>query len=276
MIDIGVNLTNSQLLKNADAILRRAQKAGVTQCIVTGTDIQASSQALQLTTKHAAEFPGMLYSTAGVHPHDASSWSRDTQRHLLDLLQEPSVVAVGETGLDFNRNFSTPDEQIRAFEAQLEIAATVRKPVFLHERQAFAKQEEMLRYHRDDIGDAVVHCFTGTKSELFAYLDLNFYVGITGWVCDERRGKDLADIVNNIPLDRLMVETDAPYLLPRNISPKPKSRVNEPAFLFWVVEKIAACYGESFDTIKRKTSQNAQRFFRLDCTNTATPENQAT
>lgn len=263
MIDIGVNLTNSQLIGNADAILTRAQNAGIEHIIITGTDVLSSQHALALCSKyHSSELPG-LSCTAGIHPHDASDWGEETEQQIRQLAIESNVVAVGETGLDFNRNFSPPEQQIRSFRKHLEIACEIGKPLFLHERDAFDTQADILSDFANDLPPVVIHCFTGSQTSLHRYLEMGFYIGITGWVCDERRGQELADIVSDIPLNRLMIETDAPYLLPRNMSPRPKSRVNEPAYLGWIVRKLSECYGVEEQAIVAHSSENARLFFGL-------------
>lgn len=265
MIDIGVNLTNPQFDGKTGHVLKRAREAGVEQIIITGTDLQSSIAAAEICSDsqyQSDEYP-LLSSTAGVHPHDASRWNRQTETRIRQLLESPRVVATGETGLDFNRNFSTTAEQTRAFTRQLELACETGKPLFLHERDAFEKESEILNSFGKSLPPAVIHCFTGNRENLNAYLGMGLYIGITGWVCDERRGQELAEIVSDIPLDRLMIETDAPYLLPRTIRPKPKSRTNEPAYLNWVAEKISECYGLNVSDIRSKTTDNARRFFRL-------------
>lgn len=264
MIDIGVNLCNSQLGRQIPEVLENAYNAGVEQILVTGTDLQASREALEICQQYnsAADYP-VLHSTAGVHPHDARRWTDETSELLRALLNNPRVVAVGETGLDFNRNYSPREDQIRAFEAQLEIAMDIQKPLFLHERDAFETQIEILQHLGNKLPPVVIHCFTGNRESLEAYLDCGFYIGITGWVCDERRGRELAEIVPIIPLDRLMVETDAPFLLPKNMEPKPESRTNHPAYLPWVIKKLAECYGMNPQIIADSTAVNARRFFRI-------------
>lgn len=259
LIDIGVNLTNDRFSHKLTEIIEQSFAANVTTLIVSGTSAASSEAALEL----CEQYPGHLYCTAGTHPHDASEFSPQTQQSLADLIQQPACVAVGETGLDFNRNFSTPAEQEKAFEAQLELAIRYQKPLFLHERDAFERQHQILKSYRNDIADAVIHCFTGSKKALFGYLDLDLYIGITGWVCDERRGTDLQALVHNIPRDRLMIETDAPYLLPRNMAKKPKDRSNRPAYLPWVLKEMSLHTGLSELDLAHKTSDNARRFFRL-------------
>lgn len=264
LVDIGANLTHSSFARDLEAVLRRAQAANVTTLIVTGTDRAHAEQAVEL----AQRFPG-LYTTAGVHPHDASHWDASLATAMGELHQRPEVVAVGECGLDFNRNFSTPAEQERAFEAQLGLAVECGKPLFLHERDAGQRMREILRAWRDDIPDAVVHCFTADRTTLYGYLDLDLHIGLTGWICDERRGRHLRELVGAIPLERLMVETDCPYLLPRDLPAKLKGRRNEPALLPWIVQEIAHWRGIDQAQLAHTTSETAHRFFRLPQANSA-------
>lgn len=259
LVDIGANLTHDSFARDLEAVLRRAQAANVTALIVTGTDRAHAEQAVAL----AQRFPG-LHATAGVHPHDASLWNGALAAAMGELHQRPEVVAVGECGLDFNRNFSTPSEQERAFEAQLGLAVESGKPLFIHERDAGQRMREMLHTWRDDISDAVIHCFTADRDTLHGYLDLDLHIGLTGWICDERRGHHLRELVRNIPLDRLMVETDCPYLLPRDLPAKLKGRRNEPSLLPWVVREIAVWRGNDEAELAHATTQTARRFFRLD------------
>ena len=258
LVDIGANLTHSSFARDLKAVLRRAQAANVTTLIVTGTDRAHAEQAVAL----AQHFPG-LYATAGVHPHDASHWDTSLATAMGELHQRPEVVAVGECGLDFNRNFSTPAEQERAFEAQLGLAVECGKPLFLHERDAGQRMREILHAWRDDISNAVVHCFTADRTTLYGYLDLDLHIGLTGWICDERRGRHLRELVGEIPLERLMVETDCPYLLPRDLPAKLKGRRNEPALLPWIVQEIAHWRGVDQVQLAHTTNETAHRFFRL-------------
>ena len=263
LIDTGLNLANDRFQHDIPHVLERAVAAEVVACVLTGTSEQASQQVLDLCRRYARDFPGMLYCTAGVHPHDAKYWRNETGKVLQELLTQPEVVAVGEAGLDFNRDYSPRLVQERVFEAQLELAVSSGKPLFMHERDAHQRQFEMLRAYRDRLGDGVIHCFTGDQQSLFNYLDLDLHIGITGWICDERRGGDLQRLVPSIPLNRLMLESDAPYLLPRTLRPKPKSGRNEPAFLPWVLATVAAHRGESAHDIALATTQTAATFFRL-------------
>lgn len=268
LVDIGVNLANQRFAKDRTQVLQGAQLAGVTHSILTGTSIADSRRVLALCQQYADDFPDLLYATAGIHPHDAKDWNGDTPTQLRELIQNPLVVAVGETGLDFNRDYSPRADQEKAFEGQIELAIECGLPLFLHERDAHQRQLEILKTYRDQFSDAVIHCFTGTREELFNYLDLNLHIGITGWVCDPKRGLELRAIVKNIPLDRLMIETDAPFLLPKNIPraeslPTRKNR-NEPACLPWVLSGLALCREESEIEIARATTATACRFFKLN------------
>lgn len=258
LVDIGANLTHESFDRDLGDVIARAQAAHVKTLIVTGTDLAHAEQAIEL----AKQYPG-VYATAGVHPHDASGWNSELAQKMSALHTLPQVVAVGECGLDFNRNFSTPAEQEHAFEAQLALAVESGLPLFLHERDAGVRMREILTAWRDDISDAVVHCFTADRDTLHGYLDLDMHIGLTGWICDERRGHHLRPLINDIPLERLMVETDSPYLLPRNLPAKLKGRRHEPALLPWIVKEIAQWRGISETELGSATTRTAQRFFRL-------------
>ncbi len=263
LVDIGVNLGNKAFRDDLPGTLQRALDANVRRLIITGTSEEESERAVELCRQFADEFPGMLHSTCGIHPHDAKSFTSASLATLKSLASEASVVAIGETGLDFNRNFSPATDQEKAFEAQLELAVELKLPVFMHERDAHQRQFEILRQYRDHLADGVIHCFTGDRTALFNYLDLDLYIGITGWICDERRGEILRSLVKSIPLERLMLETDSPYLLPRTLQPKPKDRHNQPAYLPWVLKEVAQCRDENELDVARQTTLNACAFFRL-------------
>lgn len=258
LVDIGANLTHESFQRDLPEVIERAHAANVTTLILTGTDLLHARQAASLSEQYSR-----VFATAGIHPHDASQWTDTLGQQLAELHQHPGVVAVGECGLDFNRNFSTPQEQERAFEAQLALAASSGLPLFLHERDAGPRMRDMLQHWRGDISDAVIHCFTADKDTLHGYLDLDLHIGLTGWICDERRGHHLQPLVKDIPLDRLMVETDCPYLLPRNLPAKLKGRRHEPALLPWIVREIAHWHGVSEARLAAASSATAQRFFRL-------------
>lgn len=262
LIDIGVNLTHPSLTRERDAVLARAHTAGVCQLVLTGTSLEESEKALSFC-QELDDGGQRLFSTAGVHPHEASQWSVDSARQLRELLGQPQVRAVGECGLDFNRDFSPRPQQEKALEEQLALAVELQLPVFLHEREAGDRLIAILRDYRDRLPAAVVHCFTGEKSTLYRYLDMDLHIGITGWVCDERRGTHLHPLLRDIPAGRLMLESDAPYLLPRSLRPKPKSGRNEPAFLPEVLREVALHRGESVEQVAAHTTRCARRFFNL-------------
>jgi TatD DNase family protein len=258
-IDIGSNLTHASFAGDLEAVMDRAARAGVTRQVVTGADLAGSRAAAALASAH----PAALWCTAGVHPHHAAGFEAADHAELGELLRLPRVVAVGECGLDYFRDFSPRAAQRAAFVAQLEIAAAAAKPVFLHQRDAHEDFTAILAEFRPALTGGVAHCFTGGPRELEAYLALDLSIGVTGWVCDERRGAALREAVPRIPAERLMIETDAPYLLPRDLEPRPKSRRNEPAFLPHVARSVAALRGESPAALAAMTTRNAVRFFGL-------------
>jgi len=259
IVDIGVNLAHRSFHADRQAVIQRAFDAGVRTMVITGTSLASSQEAQRI----AGEYPGQLYSTAGVHPHDSRNCTMDTIAELRRLAGFEQVVAIGECGLDFNRDFSPQPQQKKWFEAQVALAEQLQKPLFLHERDADKRFYDILASVRKSV-PAVVHCFTGSRESLKKYLDLGLYIGITGWICDERRGKPLRELVHEIPLDRLMIETDAPFLLPRSMATKPRDGRNEPGFLPYVLQAVADCVGISSEEVARTTTTTAREFFRLN------------
>jgi TatD DNase family protein len=260
LIDIGCNLTHDSFDSDRDEVIARAVSAGVTRMVVTGASADGSRKASEL----AQARPGTLYATAGVHPHRAADYDDETDALLRSLCEREEVRAAGETGLDYFRDFSPRDAQRAAFEAQLQIGADTGLPLFLHLRDAHEDFHAILKSQRDRLSKVVVHCFTGSREELHAYLDLDCHIGITGWICDERRGSHMKEYMADIPAGRLMVETDAPYLKPRNLRPRVKSHRNEPCWLPWILGTLAACRDEHPGELARQTTLNAARFFRLE------------
>ena len=261
LVDIGINLTHRSFDRDRAEVVARASAAGVTTLVITGTSVAESQRAAELARELRA------VATAGVHPHGATACDAGTIAALRALAAEPGVVAIGECGLDFNRDFSPRDVQERWFEAQLELAAEVGLPVFLHERDASERMLAILTRYRPRLVGGVVHCFTGTRATAERYLGLDLHIGITGWICDERRGADLVAAAAVIPLERLMLETDGPYLLPRAHRPAPPpgwdKRRNEPAFLPAVVTGVARATGHDELAIATETTRTARRFFAL-------------
>jgi TatD DNase family protein len=257
LVDIGANLTHPAFRDDLDVVLTRARQAGVETILVTGTTVQESQAALAL----AASRPEALYATAGVHPHHARDCDSLTIPALRDLAKDPRVVAIGECGLDFNRNYSPHPDQEKWFIAQIELGLSLSKPLFLHSRDAHPRFAEILKHHQ--VKNAVAHCFTGEREELKAYLDLGLYIGMTGWICDERRGRHLVDLVREIPRERLLIETDSPYLTPRDLKPQPKARRNEPAFLAHILKAVARAVGRPAEEVAAQTESNARDLFGL-------------
>ncbi len=256
MTDIGANLTHDSFDADRDEVVRRARELDI-DMVITGADPVGSERAIELAEQYRCRC------TAGIHPHHADTADEHALTRIAEMSNHPLVCAVGETGLDYFRDFSPRDAQRMVFQAHLEIAAKNGLPLFLHERDASEDFINILEQHRSHLNYIVVHCFTGSAEALAAYIELDCHIGITGWLADERRGQHLIPLIETIPLDRLMIETDAPYLMPRNIKPKPKDRRNEPAYLPWVCQAVANATGESTDEVASRTHENAQRFFGL-------------
>ena len=258
--DIGVNLLDRRFCA-ADVIASASEKSVNRLCVISSTIEEAlDSQAFVNSHNKEAGFQQLVY-TAGVHPHYADAFSKDAIIQLNALSTDENMVAIGECGLDFNRNFSTRENQLKAFEAQLECASDTRKTIYLHERDAFEEQIRLLKKYLPKIPSAVVHCFTGSVYQMQAYLDLDCYIGITGWVCDDNRGQELQEAVKHLPLDKLLLETDAPYLFPKNV--KPRAKNNEPSFLPDVAKKVAELKGIELRLLSEISVENSNTVFGL-------------
>lgn len=255
LFDIGINLTHESYDDDRAIVIERALQAGVTRMLVTGSSLDSTAASIAL----AREYPEILRCTAGVHPHHASELDTPQMEQLAALSLQPQVVAVGECGLDYFRDLSPRAAQLTAFRAQLQLAQRVGKPVFLHQRDAHGDFVAVLREFPGLRG--VAHCFTAGLDEARTYLDMGLHIGITGWICDERRGLHLRDVVRMIPADRLLIETDGPYLLPRSLQPKPAGRRNEPGYLPHILDVIASARGESAAQLADTTTANALRLF---------------
>lgn len=260
LVDIAGNLTNKAFREDLPEVLARAAAAGVSGIVVAGVSQATSRRGWEMAAK--TRVPGLtLVATAGFHPHHASDASRDAMAEIAELAKKREVVAVGECGLDYNRNFSPPDAQRRAFEAQLELAVELKKPVYLHERDAHEDFTRILEQYRPRLVAGVVHCFTGTRAILERYLAMDLHIGLTGWLCDERRGQHLIPLAKMIPRGRLMVETDCPYILPRDLRPKPASNRNEPAYVTHVAAVVARHRGETPEDLAAHTTATARNLF---------------
>ncbi|MEO6173781.1 MAG: TatD family hydrolase [Flavobacterium circumlabens] len=262
-IDIGINLTNKQFQNDIDDVVQDALDADVEKMILTGTSVRNSEASAEI----ARQYPGILYATAGIHPHDAKSFDAQSISKLRNLLKQKHVVSVGECGLDFDRDFSPRNVQESCYKAQLELAIEVQKPLFLHERAAFAKFMDITKDYLPQLPKAVVHCFTGSLPEAKTYLDNGFYLGFTGAISDSKRFEHLKEVIQYVPLDRMMIETDSPFMLPKNVPnsllKKYHERRCEPAFLPFVAGTVAQFKGISLDKVAEETTRNAKVFFGI-------------
>lgn len=259
MIDIGVNLCGNAFNNDREAVITRALTAGIQQMVVTGTEPESIECAATLVQS----YPQQLFFTAGFHPHHASVWSDSSAEWLKCQLQHPQCVAVGETGLDFYRNFSTPKQQTKAFAKQLELAVELQCPVFLHQRDAQESFVEILDHYRAQLSAVVVHCFTDNRTALEQLLERDCHIGITGWICDPKRGKHLHELISLIPANRLMIETDAPYLFPAGAPVPLIKRRNEPHYLCWIAAYIADLLHLPLEQFVRQTTTTSREFFNL-------------
>lgn len=250
---------HSSFRKNREGIIEDAEKAGVSKFIITGTNVKSS----RIASEYASDYPNTLYSTSGVHPHDAKTCNNRTLSELEEIAENPWVVAIGECGLDYNRDFSPRDVQREWFEKQIELAEKLDMPLFLHEREAHEDLYKILEKHEGIAERSVVHCFTGTKEEAENYIDLGCYIGVTGWICDMKRGKSLQEAVKVIPSDRLMIETDAPFLIPKNFDKKPKSNKNEPKYLPHILDTIAYYREEDPEQLRKDVTKTTEKFFNI-------------
>jgi len=259
LIDIGLNLMHKQYNKDRINIMKEAQEVGVSKAIITGSSLASSKQAVEYASKH----PDMLYSTCGVHPHDAKSCDENTIETLRNLAKNDCVVAIGECGLDYNRNFSPQNVQRKWFEKQVELAEELDMPLFLHDRESYDDFAKILRKHKTVAKRSVVHCFTGNKYEAEDYLDLGCYIGVTGWICDDRRNKELLEAIKVIPENRLMIETDGPFLIPRDFEVKVKGTRNEPKYLPHILRRISKEMGISEEKLGESVTSNTYEFFKI-------------
>lgn len=271
LIDIGANLAHESFAIDYPQVLERAWAAGLSHIVLTGS-CRSSNQTVAAL---AAADPARLSCTAGLHPHHAADWTSEDAARIRALAALPQLVSLGECGLDYYRDLSPRDVQRRVFVTQLELAIELKKPVFLHQRGAHEDFLAILVEHRAALVDACVHCFTDTLEAMQAYAALDCYIGITGWVCDPKRGAALRAVAPHIPAQRLLIETDAPYLLPHNVprGQRPSSlhssqpgidgRRNEPAYLPWVAKALAELRGLGLEQLAAETTANARRFFRL-------------
>ncbi len=251
--DCGVNLTEDELSNEQMAI--RSVESGVTHWLAIASNIDESS-ALDSNT-FGDSLPVKVAHTCGVHPHYAQDTNAETWQILKKLVNGNRLSAIGECGLDFNRNFSSKEQQLYAFESQLALAAEAGLGVYLHERDAFDEQIQLLEKYAASLKFMITHCFTGTKEQLQTYLYMGRYIGITGWLCDPKRGATLREAVRILPLERLLLETDSPYLFPK--TKKPRRSKNEPCNIPFIAEELASVMNVPLDDIERYSECNARR-----------------
>lgn len=238
------------------AVMERARDAGVVAMMTVGTDRDSSRKAVRL----AEEFPG-CYASVGIHPHDAKDCSDAALEELRQLARHKKVRAWGEIGLDFNRMYSQRAIQEKWFIRQLELAQDMRLPLIFHERDSGGRFYDLLSGHAEPGLKGVIHCFSGSPDELARYLDFGLYVGITGILTLKERGAALREMMPTVPPERLLVETDAPYLTPT--PEKNRSRRNEPAFVRTVLLKLADVIGEVPDKLATSIWKNTCRLYDI-------------
>ena len=260
-VDICFNFGHDSFRRDRELVLERARQAGVRRMVMSGLSIADSEKSLSLAEQYSTS-GCELFSAVGVHPHAAQGWCEQDREKLLDLSKHPAALAIGETGLDYFRNFSPRSEQLKALSAQIRIAQDVNMPLFFHQRDAHDDFMAVLKTH-GQLPKAVVHCFSSDRRALEAYLELDFYIGITGWICDDRRGLHLHELVKIIPANRLMIETDAPYLVPKDLSLRHRGSRNEPAYLPHIAQRIADCLEMPVAQLAARSCENAQAFFNF-------------
>ena len=256
-IDIACNFTHESFKDNLNEVITNAEHEGVEKFVL----LSASLADLELIKEIQIYAPEKFFITAGIHPHHATEILDSNYDDLLDRLESINPNAIGETGLDYFRNISPPDVQKKSFSMHIEIAKELSLPLYLHQRNAHDDFIRAIKENRNNFPKFIVHCFTGTQKELDEYLELGAYIGLTGWICDANRNIDLRQSIKNIPIDRMMIETDCPYLIPRNLPNKPKKNINEPKYLPHIANEIANLIGVEIDELKLATRNNAINFF---------------
>lgn len=273
LIDVGVNLPNKAFSRDIRNVIEQADLVGIKKMILTGNTLQMSQSAVL----HAKAHPHVLYASVGVHPHfTAREWNEKTAREIEELAKDPVVVAIGEVGLDFHRNYSDEKAQVEAFTKQVEIACEVQKPLLAHERASHQKFIEVLSHFSGRLPSIVIHCFTGSVSEMSAYVAMGFYIGICGFICKDSPGKALRDALKEgvLPLDRILLESDAPYMIPnapekelddvcKSLLKRCQPGRNEPCTLPIVAHTVAKCLGVDAEEVARASTENARRVFDL-------------
>jgi TatD DNase family protein len=258
LFDIACNFSSDRFDNDLNEVIQRAKNNNVTKFLVVSASLKDTEKVYRIYQDNK----GSCFFTIGVHPHHANEFDSLSSEEMIKLIEEYKPHSVGETGLDFFRNISSYEEQIFAFEQQIKIAVKTNLPLFLHQRDAHDDFMKIISKYKNDIPKAVVHCFTGTQKELDDYLEMGFHIGLTGWVCDERRNVDLRKSLINIPIEKLMIETDCPYLIPRNLKDKPKNNRNEPSHLPHIANEIASLINIDISEFADTTYKNSMNFFK--------------
>ena len=256
-IDIACNFTHPSFAENIDKVLQEADAVDVQKFVL----LCASLKDLDPIQKIQYKDPSKFFITAGIHPHHAKEILDLNDQSLASILESIQPNAIGETGLDYFRNISPPEVQRDSFEMHIEAAKELQKPLYLHQRDAHEDFIAIIKNNIQSFPQFVVHCFTGTQKQLDDYLELGAFIGLTGWICDEKRNQDLRASIKNIPLNRLMLETDCPYLMPKNLPNKPSKNINEPKFLPHIASEVSNLMEISIDELRESTSRNAEIFF---------------
>ena len=256
--DIACNFTSDRFDNDLDEVINQAIVNNITKFGLICSRLSDIDKLLEIYNRYSKD----MFFTIGVHPHHANEINEEYLKKLKEVINNNNPHAIGETGLDFFRNLSTYEEQIYAFEEQIKIAIDTNKPLFLHQRDSHDDFIKILRKYSSDINKSVVHCFTGTKEQLNDYLELDCYIGVTGWICDAKRNVELRKTIKNIPLERLMIETDCPYLIPKNLEEKPKNNRNEPIYLNHIANEVATLMKKDINDIREKTYKTSLSFFQ--------------
>ena len=256
VFDSHCHLDDRSYDKDRQQVLARARQAGVTKVMTVGVDLHSSRKAVRL-----AEQLNGCYAAVGVHPHDAKDCSNEVLAELKGLARQPGVHAWGEIGLDFNRMYSPRPVQEEWFIRQLRLARDLDLPLIFHERDSQGRLVALITEHVGPGLQGVVHCFSGSRTDLEAVLNLGLHVGITGILTLRQRGAELRQMVCSIPADRILVETDGPYLTPA--PEKNRTRRNEPAFVRSVLTRLAEVRGDNPQDLAQTVWENTHRLFRI-------------
>ena len=259
LADSCFNITHDSFMNDLDETIQRAESHEVKYFFAPA----ARESEIENLLHHCKVYEGKIYCSIGIHPHYASELKPNTIANLKPHLKNKYVRSIGEVGLDYFRNFQSPEIQIKCFETFVELAIEENYPLFLHHREAFNDFYPILKNSIHKLPHSIVHCFTGNKNELKKFLDLGLFIGITGWVCDPKRGQELREIIKYIPIDRMVLVTDAPYLLPKDIESKPKNNRNEPMFLEHILSVVSTIIKADKKIVAHQTTNNFKRLFRL-------------